>query len=131
MQSLPNISFIDNSAIKSHTEKYKSVDVDIDKVLNSWKTSLFSFEWVTPEGRIKSVEELSEIEKEKRLTVENDFKINKPIEKPVLGIGLLENIEIGIGRHVFLTAAHLGYKKIPVHIPKSHEDDFLPFIYEV
>ena len=64
------------------------------------------------------------------LAVENNFKVNKPIEKPVLGIGLLENIEIGIGRHVFLTAAHLGYKKIPVHIPKSHADDFLPFIYE-
>jgi hypothetical protein len=40
----------------------------------------------------------------------------------------MENVEIGAGRAVFLTLAALGAKKLPVHIPKTHEDEFSPFL---
>ena len=128
MAQTHEISFIDNPAIKDRAEKYLSVDVDTDKILDSWRTSLYAFEWITPEGRIKDVAELAETEQQKRSAIEQKLQNEGTLAKPVLGIGLLENIEIGIGRHEFLAAASHGLKKIPVHIPKSNQDDFTPFL---
>lgn len=122
------IDFIDNPAIKDRLRMYDTVEVSTQKVLESWRASLYSFEWLLPDGRIKSANELPEKEKEKREAVENTLKQGLSLEKPVLGIGLLENIEIGIGRHIFLTAAAYGVEKIPVHIPKSHCAEFKPFL---
>lgn len=122
------ISFIDNPAIQDRAEKYLCVDVDIQKVLNSWRSSLYAFEWITPEGRIKEIQELAESEQQKRRAIEQKLRNGETLAKPVLGIGILENVEIGIGRHEFLTAASRGLKRIPVHIPKSNHDDFTPFL---
>lgn len=50
------------------------------------------------------------------------------LERPVLGIGIMDNIEIGSGRDLFLCLAARGAISVPVHIPKSHEHDFRIFI---
>lgn len=123
-----DIEFVDNPAIRERMSSYVCVTVNTDKVLQSWRASLYSFEWVRPDGQIKSLAELPEKEQAKRQDVMNKLQAGAPLEKPVLGIGLLENIEIGIGRHVFLTAAAHGIKHIPVHIPASHQEDFTPFL---
>lgn len=125
---MKNINFIDNPAVTASIDKYDSVNVDAAKVLESWRSSLFSYEWVLPDGRIKTADELPDSEKEKRKAVEQKLQKNEPLEKPVLGIGLLENVEIGMGRHIFLTLAAQGIEQIPVHIPKSHKKDFDPFL---
>jgi hypothetical protein len=128
MSENTKLNFEDNPAIKDRLDKYENVSVDVEKVLLSWKGSLFSFEWVTPDGRIKDADELSDNERIKRAEIEACVVAGKALPKPVLGIGLLENIEIGIGRHVFLTAAARGMKEIPVHIPKAHKEDFEAFL---
>jgi len=97
-------------------------------VLESWRMSLFSYEWVLPDGRIKDLAELSEAEQPKRKIVEDALKNGDKLEKPVLGIGLLENVEIGSGRATFLTLAANGCKTMPVHIPKSSTKEFAPFL---
>ena len=128
MGNKENIEFIDNAASGEH---YICVIVDVSCVLKSWRDSLFSFEWLSPEGEIKSSEELSEQEQPKRASVEEKLHNGKPIEKPILGIGLQDNIEIGSGRAEFLTLAAHGLKEIPVHIPKSNESDFKDFLADV
>lgn len=128
MTDILKIDFIDNPAIKDRMPLYDTVDVDVQKVLESWRASLYSFEWVLPDGRIKNANELPEREKIKREVIEKSLQQGQALEKPVLGIGLLENVEIGIGRHIFLTTAALGIKEIPVHIPKSHCTEFEPFL---
>lgn len=125
-----DIEFIDNPAIKDRMDSYANVTVKTEKVLESWRASLYAFEWILPDGRIKSAAELPAPEQAKRADIETRLQAGQPLEKPVLGIGLLENIEIGIGRHVFLTAASYGLPVIPVHIPKSHRDDFTPFLIQ-
>ncbi len=126
--ALQNLTFIDNNAIASRPANYVTVTVDVGKILESWRESLFSYEWVLPDGRLKSREELPPAEQPKRAKVEETLSKGAPLEKPVLGIGLMENVEIGAGRAVFLTLAALGAKKLPVHIPKTHEDEFSSFI---
>lgn len=126
--TLQNLAFIDNAVVGSRPASYVTVTVDVAKILESWRESLFSYEWVLPDGRLKSRDELSPADQPKRAKVEEMLARGEPLEKPVLGIGLMENVEIGAGRAVFLTLAALGVKKLPVHIPKTHQDEFSSFI---
>src|SRR5687767_4446270 len=115
-----NLTFTDNAACKSRPDHYITVTVDVGKVLKSWQLSLFSYEWMLPDGRLKSREDLPAAEQPKRAAVEERISSRQPLERPVLGIGLMENIEIGAGRATFLTLAAHGAKTLSVHIPKSN-----------
>ncbi|GJL85599.1 MAG: hypothetical protein DHS20C02_13740 [Micavibrio sp.] len=128
MNTLNEIKFIDNATIGSRHENYTTVFVDVPTVLKSWQSSLFSFQWLQPDGQIKDIEALPEEEQPKRQGVEEKLSSAAAIEQPILGIGLMENIEIGAGRAEFLTLAAKGVPQIPVHIPKSNESDFKEFL---
>ncbi len=126
-----NITFIENPVTQNTSDKYKEINVDSACVLKSWRSSLFSFEWLDTNGQIKPIENLPENEQSKRRAVEDKIKKKEPIEKAVLGIGIADNIEIGSGRAEFLTLAALGVQTIPVHIPKSSEKDFKAFLVDI
>lgn len=128
MADAKTLSFIDNPVIKGREQNYREITVSVPRIVESWRASLFAFEWMLPDGRIKDRDELPENEKPKRDAVEALIGKGKPLEKPVLGIGLLENVEIGTGRATLLTAAAHGVKAMPVHVPASHADEFAPFI---
>jgi hypothetical protein len=127
-ETLHKLAFIDNPVIKGREKNYAEVTVSIPKIVQSWRESLFSYEWMMPDGRIKARDELPEGERPKRDAVEAAINEGRTLEKPVLGIGLLENVEIGTGRAIVLTLAAHGVKTMPVHIPASHADEFKPFI---
>jgi hypothetical protein len=122
------IAFIDNPAVRACPDRYITVTVDTEAVLKSWRESLFAFEWMLPDGRLKSASELPAAEQPKRTAVEKKLQSGAPLEKPVLGIGLMDNVEIGAGRAIFLTLAAQGVKRLPVHIPKSNRDEFSGFM---
>lgn len=109
-------------------EKYVTVTVDARAVLESWKGSLFSFEWLDASGGIRTPDDMPIREREKRLDVERHLKAGEPLERPILGIGIMDNIEIGAGKAVFLTLAAMGHKTIPVAVPKSCAKEFKPFL---
>lgn len=121
---LSSLTFIDNPVVSGREDRYATVEIKVESVLESWRLSLFSYEWVLPDGRIRDLSELPPAEQPKRTAVEDSLKSKKPLEKPVLGIGLLENVEIGSGRATFLTLAAHGCKTLPVHIPKSNIKEF-------
>ena len=123
-----DVTFTDNPVIKGREGNYKTITVDIALIVKSWRESLFSFEWMLPDGRIKTTEELSEMEQPKRMAVEDKIRTHAPLEKPVLGIGLMDNVEIGTGRATLLTLAAHGIATMPVHVPASHADEFKPFM---
>ncbi len=130
MPTEKNIRYAENPAALAEPERYSAVTVRVEPVLKSWKHSLFSYEWLRPDGGIKEQSELPEAERSKRRAVEELLENNRPIVKPILGIGMMDNVEIGSGRAEFLTLAALGVREIPVHIPKSCEGDFRPFVVE-
>lgn len=128
MAVMEDIKFTDNMAIKNRPDHYMTVRVDVARIIKSWRESLFSYEWLLPDGRLKSGAELPEAERPRRVLVEEKIARHEALERPVLGIGLLENVEIGSGRATFLTLAAQGAKTVEVHIPKSNKDEFSSFI---
>ncbi len=121
-------SFIDNPAIKGREDKFLCLNVSIASVIDSWKDSLFAHEWVKPDGSLKKPNELNEANRLKRLEIETALHEGRPLFKPVLGLGMMDNVEIGSGKDVLMTLASLAQDSLPVHIPKSHADDFKLFL---
>lgn len=122
-----DLQFADNPAIKGREAGFAELRVDAAKVVQSWRQSLFAFEWLNPDGKVKSLSELPEREKAKRSDVEERLKRNAALDKPILGIGLYDNVEIGSGRAIFLTLVAQGIRIIPVHVPRGQLDEFSDF----
>lgn len=131
MDGIKTVKFIDHKAAVSRPGHYVGITVDVAAVMESWRGSLMSFEWLDEEGRIKPVESLKDADQARFDEISAAYEAGKPLEKPVLGIGLADNVEIGAGRAVFLTLAALGVHAIEVHIPKSNESDFKDYIVAV
>ncbi len=131
MPTKNDIKFTDNPLVADDPGRYIAVKVRAPAVVKSWRASLFSFEWLTPDGKIKSPDQLPDAEKPKRQAVEKLLQSGNAIPMPILGIGISDNVEIGSGRAEFLTLAAQGVAIIPVHIPKSCESDFKPFLADV
>ncbi len=131
MSTHDTIEFTDNKAAQADPEKFLAVTVDVARVLESWKASLYSFEWLDSDGNIKPFGDLDAQQADKQRVIQDQLSKGETLEKPVLGIGMLDNVEIGSGKAAFLTLAALGHQTIPVHIPKSCESDFKDFVAAV
>lgn len=124
-----DLHFTDNSSLRGREDKYVVVRVRTSAILQSWRNSLFSFEWLQPDGSLRALDDLPLHERDKRVKVEKALDGGaQAIERPVLGIGLLDNVEIGAGRDVFLTLAARQQAEIEVHIPRSVQKDFKEFL---
>ncbi|NCT40131.1 MAG: hypothetical protein GW778_00510 [Alphaproteobacteria bacterium] len=128
MSTLQTINFKDSKAAINKPEFYIPVVLDINAILKSWQLSIFSFEWINKDASIKDISALKEADQEKRKAIEAALTNNEPLEKPILGIGIQDNVEIGSGKAVICTLAAHGVKTIPAHIPKSNESDFKDLI---
>lgn len=126
-----NVRFIDNSTALADKSQYMDIMVDTARVLESWRLSLMSFEWMDLRGNLKVPEEMPETERKKRQAVEQKIKENEALPKSILGIGIQDNVEIGSAKAEFLTLAANGVDKIPVHIRKSQIKDFKEFIADI
>ncbi|HNQ91341.1 MAG TPA: hypothetical protein PKI93_00245 [Alphaproteobacteria bacterium] len=127
---LPDLGgrFHDNIALKGREDNFVMAEALVAPVLASWRESLFAHEWLHQDGSIRKPAEMSEKMRLRRKTVEELLGTDAALERPVLGIGILDNIEIGAGRDLFLALAAKGIDRIPVHIPKNHIEDFRFFI---
>lgn len=124
---ISDLTFIDNPVATARQDRYTTMTIDVGTVLASWRGSLFSYEWLDKDGKIKPLAALPLAEQPKRREIEEKISKGGPLEKPVLGIGLMGNVEIGSGRATFLTLAAHGCTSLPVHIPVSNADDLSPF----
>ena len=120
--------YIDNPAAGAPGGRYAVCRVAVEPVLRSWRSSLFSFEWLDADGRLLPVEALSPARREARQAVEARIAARAPLPRPVLGIGLGDHVEIGSGKALFLTLAAQGYGVVPVHVPRANLPDFEEFL---
>ena len=129
MEKVPvSVTLIDNSAIRGREKNFAIVTIALAPVLASWRESLFAYEWLHKDGSLKTPDEQSGSVREKRQAITEQIRKGAPLERPVLGIGILDTVEIGSGRDVLLTLAVHGLSQIEVHIPKSHAEELKPFI---
>ena len=124
MFTLSDITFIDNNAAIAKPDRFVEIHIDTRKAVESWRLSLFSFEWLRKDGSIKAHSELAPKDQAKREAIENLIERKAPIAKPVLGLGIEDNVEIGSGRDVLLTLCDMGVETLPVHVLKTHLHDF-------
>jgi len=122
------ITYKDGRAAGAAPDRYIEICVDTAKVIDNWRGSLFSFEWLDKLGHVKPIEALRDQDQERYKAVMAAYEDGTPLEKPVLGIGLHDTLEIGSGKAVLLTLAALGVGEMPVHILRSNERDFKDFI---
>jgi hypothetical protein len=126
--NIPDAIFCDNKLVVKEPDKYVTVDVALEKVLASWKDSILSFEFLNTDGSLRMDRELSPKNQERRSEIEQLIRERKVVQRPILGIGLMDNIEIGSGRDVFMTLATQGYSVVSVHIRKAQQDEFKGYI---
>ena len=113
---------------KAPAHGFMTVHVHVPKVVACWRGSIRSFEWLDSDGNVKTLEALSPVEAHKREAVEDAIASGQAVPRPVLGIGIQDNIEIGTGRAVLLTAAAYGIETLSVDIPKSNEAEFKRYL---
>lgn len=122
-----NPVFVDNAVAAARPEQYVELVVDARKVLGDWKASLLAHELLDSNGFIKGDDELSETRLEKREVIRKRLASGQGLEKPILGIGIFDNIEIGSGSDVLATLVMEGVLELPVHVRKSQARDFDSF----
>ncbi|HOO50773.1 MAG TPA: hypothetical protein PLK94_05715 [Alphaproteobacteria bacterium] len=120
--------FEENAALKGRETSFILADALVAPVLASWKESLFAHEWLNADGTIRTPADMTETVRVRRKAAEELLNGDKILERPVLGIGIMDNIEIGSGRDLFLAMAARGQDVIPVHIPKSQQEEFRLFV---
>ena len=129
MLSDPNqieLRFMDNPSTAKG--EYICVEVDIEKVLQSWQQSVFAKNWLDEKAHLKPFESLDENDQQRLLDVKTKIEAGEAIPYPVLGIGLMDHIEIGSARAIFIYLCALGHTSMAVHIPASNEQDFKEFL---
>ena len=122
------IKLTDNISIKGREDKFTLMEVNLSKTIKAWQESVFSFEWLNPNGKIKAVNDLSDSYAKQYQDVKKLYEHNKALERPILGFGIMDNVEIGSRKDVLLTLHTLGVAKLEVHIPKSCIKDFEKFM---
>ncbi len=125
---IPSLNLVDNPSLQGREDKYELIDVNLSAILESWKISLFSFEWLMPDGSLRTPEKLPDAEREKYHAVLAAYESGETLERPILGIGIMDNIEIGARRDVLLSLMSAGVERLSVHIPKSAREDFTPYL---
>ena len=120
--------FCDHPIAVKAPDDYLEVSVMVERVLESWRDSILSFEFLNKDGELRSDRELSPKNKEKRQSVDVKLRDKHAIEKPILGIGLMDNIEIGSGRDIFMALAVQGVTTMPVHIRRKQASEFDKYI---
>lgn len=124
-------AFMDNPALVENADRYMVVAVDCGRVIESWRGSLFAHEWLLPDGALRGGQDLALPEQEKRARVLGKMAAGEALARPLLGIGLLENVEFCMGRAEFLTCVDMGARVIEVHIRKDQESDFKNYVCAV
>ncbi|MCB1538779.1 MAG: hypothetical protein H6865_04580 [Rhodospirillales bacterium] len=126
--SLPLPVFTDNPVALAQAGRYAEICVDAARVLADWRRSLFAHELLDADGRVKGDEDLSETRLEKREAARARLRSGAALEKPILGIGIFDNVEIGAGSDVLALLVLEGCTAVPVHVRSGQVSDFKAFV---
>lgn len=125
---MQELNFVDHPIVASDRDAYVDVIIDAPKAIESYRLSLMSFEVLDRHGNIRPDEDLDVAEQAVRESVREKIKTNQVFEKPIVGLGLNDNFEIGIGRSLFTSLVYEGFSEIPVHIRTSHLEHLKQFV---
>ena len=121
-------NYVEHPIVSKDRNTYEDVVVDVSKAIESYRLSIMSFEVLDRSGSIKSDEDVDVAEQAVREGIREKIKNSQTLEKPIIGLGLHDNFEIGVGRSVFITLAYEGETEIPAHVRKTQAEHLKKFI---
>lgn len=122
------ITFTDNPAIESRMERYVTLELSTARVLAGWRSSLMAHEWLDANGHARKPDTLNMLDRDKVLKAEKILESGGALPRPVLGIGIFDNIEIGAGRDIFCLLVLKGTHRFEAHVPRSNEKEFKSYL---
>lgn len=120
--------YIDHVVVSRNPDDYVCIDVDIARIFDAWKSSIFSHELLDQTGAVKDEDSLGGDVLKKFVSARESIARGEALEKPVLGIGIYDGVEIGIGREIMAAVYRSGQKSMPVCVRKSQKDEILSII---
>lgn len=120
--------FYDHEVVLQSPDDYVEMHLAPADILRAWASSMFSYEVLNKDGSVKATDDMVDETLERYVAVQDRFKRGESIAKPVIGIGIMDTIEIGIGREI-VAAAHIqGLDLIPVHVRKAQAEEIKSFL---
>ena len=118
--NLEKITWKNNITVASDPGKYVEADVKLMPLLAAWRNSIVASEWIM-NGHPKQPDQLHDIPKEQYARVLSDLETGRPLDKPLLGLGLFDNLEVVTGRAVVYAALTNGFDSLPVQMPAADQ----------
>ncbi len=115
--------FQDHEVVQQAPDDYVEISLSPDKIMMAWATSLYSYELLNKDGTVKSTGDMMDETLQRYVDAEEKLRRGEGVSKPIIGIGIMEGIEIGIGREIVAAAKALGVKEIPVYVRKAQVDE--------
>lgn len=118
-----NPQFYDHEVVQKSPQDYNEIMVSPAHILKCWQASMFACEVLDKQGNIKQQDDMAPDTLKRYIDCLEIIKRGEETPKPILGYGIMDNIEIGVGREVVLAAQTLEMDKIPVSIRKAQAQD--------
>jgi len=115
--------FYDHEIVKKSIDDYKEMTLSPQSILSAWACSMFAHELLDASQSLKGETEMSEATLQKYINANEHIKRNEPIAKPVIGVGITDGIEIGIGREIVAACKNMQVNLIPVHVRRAQFKD--------
>ena len=115
--------FCDHEVVQRTPSDYCEMTLRPEIILKAWSVSIFAHELLNKDGSIKKDNEMTAPTLEKYIHAVEAFKRNEIVSKPIIGVGIMDNIEIGIGREIIAAAKNLSINAIPINVRKAQEKD--------
>lgn len=121
-----NFKWVSCQSAQDNPNKYEILTLDLTKMIDSWAMSIVAHEWLT-NGSFRPVSDLKKHLQEEWGVALSKIEETQTIERPILGLGILDNIEVGTNRAILSIADHLNLNTIEVLVPKNMTSMFDTF----
>jgi|GEM_PF-3608030 len=115
--------FHDHNMVAQSPKDYDKKMLSPHKILHLWSSSMFSYELLDKNKQVKAVEDMKPDTQQKYKQVIDAIQSSQSIEIPIIGIGMIDGIEIGLGRESIAACDVLGIDTIPVYVRQSQKDE--------
>lgn len=119
---------MDHPSVSANPEAYGNATLNIAAALPSWSQSLIAYKWLDSTGIPKDPGALADEQATQRADILAILERGDALPKPIIGLGMFDNLEVGSGAGIVATLAALGEVTIPVHVRRAQEKGLKKFL---
>lgn len=120
--------FIDHPSVSANPEAYGNATLNLSAALPSWGQSLIAYKWLGGDGLPKADDQLADEQALQRADILAVLERGDALPKPIIGLGMFDNVEVGSGAGIVATLASLGEATIPVHVRLAQQKGLKKFL---